>query len=129
MIKQSDAYRLSVCMNCEMDTKGELTATELYKYEQTTLCPECWNYKHASPKFRTEKAPVQIGLPLIGNVTRLEFTPMQFGSTVMTHSSIFEGAIIHPIIKTSEGYCHFEVILASAEKQNELFQVLRGEKK
>ena len=79
MMAEIDAQRLQVCCFCEKEV-SMLTALELSNYQRTALCPNCWRDSIMTQPKNYDKTPVQVPLPLIGNMpTLLRLPPVSFG--------------------------------------------------
>jgi len=125
-MNELEAFQKGVCCFCETNIMGELTQLETISYKQTALCPECWiDSVRTNPVNGNRKAPVQMGLPLVGEMPAIISMPPLAMATLIAHESkLLKGAIIRVVDRGT--VCNFDIIFPSTEARHGIEKFLRG---
>lgn len=126
MMTEIEAQQKSICCFCEKEV-SMLTALELSNYKTTALCPNCWHDSIMTKPKNYERTPVQVPLPLVGNMpTLIRLPPLAFGQLVLYRSDLLIDCIIKPEQKSHDGYCTFTVIAPDSNVSDRIAKYLGG---
>lgn len=125
MINQIEAFQRKVCCYCEVNVDGELTRLQTFVYQKTALCPECYDDSIISDKRKSTKAPVQMGLPLVGEMPAIiSMSPLTFGTMVIHDSKLLTDCMVRVVDRGS--ICTFDIICSTLEVRNGIGKYLNG---
>ena len=125
MMNELEAQRKKVCCNCEDSIAGELNKLQMENYRTTALCPECWMDSVKTKSKGNEKIPLQMGLPLIGEMPAIiQMSPVTFGLMASQESKLLRDCIIRSVYRGS--ICYFDIICPTLESGDAIRKYLTG---
>ena len=126
MSKQIEAIEKGMCMWCDVDVNGQLSKLDNEKFRSTGLCPECYIYSIRSDKSKLTKAPVQMGLPMVGTMPAIiQMSPVSFGTMCTQNSTLLRDCIIRAVYQGP--ICTFDIICNDETGRNNIRDYLLGE--
>ncbi len=126
MSTQIECITNRICFFCQTNVDGELTRKQMETFGRTGLCPECFIESIRSNKSKSTKAPVQMGLPIVGTMPALiQMSPVSFGSLVLHDSKLLRDCIIRAVYQGP--ICTFDIICDSDTTRQKIGDFLRGQ--
>ena len=127
MMTELEALQKKVCCFCEKSVAGKLTRLDQENYRRTALCAECWLDSIRKEPKKYDRTPVQVPLPITGNMPAIvKLPPLSFGQVVLYRSDLLIDCMIRVEQRTDIGYCTFTVIAPSDDVSNRIAKYLGG---
>lgn len=121
-----ESIEKKMCYWCDADCRAaNLTVRDIAIFHSSGLCPECWISSIKGNKKKSDKAPVQLGFPIIGTMPSIiSMSGLSFGMMCVNESYLLRDCIIRSVNRGT--ICTFDVICSSDDNRKNIAEYLQG---